>query len=358
MQIDEQIKSLIDHLQQTILVINKEGTVIYCNDAASLFWQIDSKRIINRQANELFKKDLILQEKIKDVFKSGKVFKIGKLSLKTPPLNNYGVEIVIAPVRDEFDVIKRVVITILESTSFHESQKRDYEEQLSISMGILAADLAHEIQNPLSGIKGILQLLERDLKKTKINTNYTKMMISELERIERLLKQLLFHSQTMILEKTKFNVHELLDTVINFEKNVDSNINFIRSFDTSLPNILADRDKLHQVFLNLIRNAVEASDNKKTIKVKTRFCGKWELAGTNLNPELNYILISVEDEGSGVKFENRKKLFKPLFSTKNKGNGLGLSISYRLIQAQNGLLSYLPGNKIGSIFQIFLPEHH
>ena len=356
MHINENIKSLTDHLQQAILVINKNGNVIYCNDAASLFWKKDSNRLLNKAVNDLFEKDLILQEKISEVFKSGKVFKMGKFDLKTSPLNNHGVEIVIAPIRGELDIIKSVVITILESTNFHESQKREYEEQLAISMGILAADLAHEIQNPLSGIKGILQLLERDLKKTKINTEYTIMMIAELERIERLLKQLLFHSQPMHLEKTSFDVHELLDTVINFEQNIDSNIKFIRNFDTSLPSILADRDKLHQVLLNLIRNSVEASDNKKIIKVKTRFCGKWDLAGTNLNPELNYIIISIEDEGSGIKLENRKKLFKPLFSTKDKGNGLGLSISFRLIQAQNGLLSYLPRYPIGSIFQIFLPH--
>ena len=110
--------------------------------------------------------------------------------------------------------------------------------------------------------------------------------------------------------------------------------------------------------MNLIRNAVEASENEIFIKVKTRYCGKWELAGTNLNPELNYIIISIEDEGSGLKLEHRKKLFKPLFTTKDNGNGLGLSISYRLVQAHKGLLNYIPGNSKGSIFQIFLPHQH
>ena len=358
MKFSEQIKSLTDHLQQAILVVNKNRYVIYCNDSASQFFQKDSARILDIQINELFHSDEILLEKIQEVFKSGIVFKMGNFVLQTSPLNELGAEIVIAPVLDNSDQVKNVVITLLESTNLHENQEREHEEQLAISLGTLAADLAHEIQNPLSGIKGILQLLERELNNTKINNTYTSMMLKELERIERLLKQLLFHSQPMLLDTTSFDIHELLNTIIDFEQNIDTKIIFVRSFDTSLPNIIADRDKLHQVFLNLIRNAVEASKTKDTIKINTRFCGKWELAGTNLNPELNYMHISIEDDGSGIKLDHRKKLFKPLFTTKDKGNGLGLSISYRLIQAHKGLLSYSPANKKGSIFQIFLPHKH
>jgi len=108
--------------------------------------------------------------------------------------------------------------------------------------------------------------------------------------------------------------------------------------------------------LNLIRNAVEASPSAGAVTVHTRYCGKWELAGTNLNPELNYMLISVEDEGAGVSLAMRNQLFKPLFSTKEKGHGLGLSISHRLIQAHKGLLRYSSGNSAGAVFQIFLPH--
>tara|TARA_Y100001970_G_scaffold290301_1_gene423619 strand:+ start:1063 stop:2139 length:1077 start_codon:yes stop_codon:yes gene_type:complete len=358
MKKDEHIRSLSDHLQQAILVINKKGNVIYCNDSASQFWKKDSTKIIDGQIKELFKKDLMIQEKIKEVFRSGKVFKIGEFALQTSPMNQHGAEIVIAPVRGKSEIVQSVVITILENTNLHESQKREHQEKLAISLGDLAADLAHEIQNPLSGIKGILQLLDRDLKNIKFNTTYTSMMLGELERIERLLKKLLFHSQPILLDKTSFDVHELLNTIINFEQNIDTNIIFVRNFDTSLQNILADKDKLHQVFLNLIRNAVEASSKKVVIKVKTRFCGKWELAGTNLNPELDYILITIEDEGSGIKIRHRDKLFKPLFSTKEKGHGLGLSISYGLIQSHKGLLSYSPSKSGGSIFQIFLPHQN
>lgn len=350
------INSLTDHLQHAVLVIDQKGELIYCNDSASQFWQKDSVRIKDKQIDELFYADKTIRDKIKEVFNSGIVFKMGRYVLNTPPFCERGAEIVITPIRDIKDRIEFVVMTMIENTNLHESQAREHEEQIAISLGNLAADLAHEIQNPLSGVKGIVQLLERDLKKSEKYSTYTQMIQAELERVERLLKQLLFHSHPIPLEKTSFDIHELLNTVIQFEQNIDSDILFKRSFDTSLPKIIADRDKLHQVLLNLIRNAVEASTNQVVVKVNTRYCGKWELAGTNLDPEISYILISIEDEGDGISSENRKQLFKPLFTTKEKGHGLGLSISHRLVKAHNGLLRYYPANSVGSIFQIFLPQ--
>ena len=118
------------------------------------------------------------------------------------------------------------------------------------------------------------------------------MMLAELDRVERLLKQLLLHSHPLPLVLKSFDVHELLNVIIRFEQNSATQIRFICSFDTSLPDIQADRDKMHQVFLNLIRNAVEASKANASVIVHTRYCGKWELAGTNLDPERSYTLIA------------------------------------------------------------------
>jgi len=166
----------------------------------------------------------------------------------------------------------------------------------------------------------------------------------------------MLHSGPIHLESTRFNIHELLNTVIQFEKNSVPEINFKKIYDTSLPEINSDRDKLHQVFLNLLKNAVEASSKNSTVTVSTRFCGKWELTGTNLDPDLNYTLVTVEDEGPGISRKNREQLFKPFFSTKKEGHGLGLSISFRLVKSLGGMLSYTPRNSDGSVFKVFLPD--
>ena len=253
------ISALTDHLPQAVIVIDQKEEVVYCNDSAAQFWQKDSQRLLGKQSSGLFHADVMIQEKIRGVLNSGNVFRMGGYVLKTPPLQERGAEIVIAPVRNKTGKVKQAVITLLESTTLQETQAREQEEQLSRALGTLAASLAHEIQNPLSGVRGMLQLLERDLQKSKISNSSTGMMLAELDRVERLLKQLLLHSHPLPLELISFNVHELLNALIRFEQNTATQIRFIRSFDTSLPDIQADRDKIHQVFLNLIRNAVEAS---------------------------------------------------------------------------------------------------
>ena len=357
MQTSDYIANLTDHLQQAVLAVDQSGVIVYCNDSASHYWQRGMELLLGSQNQDLFQSDLLIQQKIREVLDSGKVFRIGGYVLQTPPLNERGAEIVIAPVRNESGIVDKALITLLESTAHQEFQARELEEKLSSSLGELAGAMAHEIQNPLSGIKGMLQLMQRELQSIKIKNNSISMVLNEIDRVERILKQLLLHSGPMPLDSSRFNIHELLNTVIQFEKNSISGIKFKRIYDTSLPEINSDRDKLHQIFLNILRNAAEASAKNSTVTVSTRFCGKWELTGTNLDPELNYTLVTVEDEGEGIAIENREKLFKPFFTTKKEGHGLGLSISFRLVKSLGGMLSYTPRDSDGSIFQVFLPEH-
>ena len=202
----------------------------------------------------------------------------------------------------------------------------------------------------------MLQLLDRDLQNTKIKNTSISMMLAELDRVERLLKQLLLHSHPIPLERILFDIHDLLNTVIRFEQDTANQIRFVRSFDISFPCIQANWNKLHLVLIKLLLNAVEASHADISETAHTSFCGKWKLAATNLDFELSYNLITVEDEVAGVPPKQHNQLFQPLFTTKHEGHGLGLSISHRLIQAHGGLLRYVPRDSAGSNFEVFLPH--
>ena len=216
--------------------------------------------------------------------------------------------------------------------------------------------MAHEIQNPLGGIKGATQLQMRDLEELGISTEPSEMVLEEINRIERLLEELLLHSDPLPLSAQPFNIHELLETVIWFEENRGNRRLLLnRIFDPSLPEIEGDRDKLHQVFLNLIRNAIEASPEGGEVTIRSSFCSQWQLAGKHLTPQRKYVLIEVQDQGPGVADKHFGQLFQPLFTTKPTGHGLGLSISYRIIQSHAGLLNYQPIPGGGALFQVYLP---
>ena len=125
------ISSLTDHLQQAVLVIDQKGQVVYCNDSAAQFWQKDALRLLGKQSTDLFHADFMIQEKISSVLDTGKIFRMGAYVLQTPPLQERGTEIVIAPVRSKSGRVKLAVITMLESTTLQEFQAREQEEQLA-----------------------------------------------------------------------------------------------------------------------------------------------------------------------------------------------------------------------------------
>lgn len=349
-------KTLLDHLRQAVLLVDFSGKVVFGNESALLLWRLDSPRLHGMEIEYLFHDDHLIRERLMQVLHSEKEFQLSGYELQTPPLDSRVAEIVLTPLRNGSEVTEHAMITLLDSTRFNEARQRQQETEVSHSVNRLLATLAHEIRNPLGGLKGVLQLLVRDMRDSGMDVAPAGMMFSEIERIERLLRQLALHSHPVPLQESRFNLHELLDTVILFEENTKSELRFLRRFDPSLPEIAADRDKLHQVFLNLIRNAGEATPENGTVTIHTRYCARWELAGTNLDPRCGYQLVTIEDEGPGVPREMQSRLFKPLFTTKPKGHGLGLSISYRLVESHGGLLRYSEGKSGGAAFQVFLPE--
>jgi two-component system nitrogen regulation sensor histidine kinase GlnL len=348
--------NLLDQLRQAVLLIDARGKLVYCNEAASLLWDRDSSRLKGLGADSLFEQDPQILIRLQQVLEDEKEYQLSSYELQTPPLQNRTAEIVLTPLRKSGGNPDHALITLLESTRFNHARKRERETELARDVGRLMSTLAHEIQNPLGGIKGMLQLMERELNQSEMDTEPAKMMFSEIERIERLLKQLLMHSHPMPIHPNTFNLHELLDMILSFERSSYPDLRFIAYYDASLPEIEADRDKLHQVFLNLLRNASEACPPDGRVRVLTRHCAHWELAGTNLDPGRRYILVSIEDEGPGIPEELRKNIFKPLFSTKKQGTGLGLSISFRLVESHGGQLRYHPNDTQGACFQVILPE--
>lgn len=348
-------RNVLDHLQPVLLVCDRRGQVVYANEAASRLWQKDQQKLCQKPFDLLFLGDETLLTKLHQALKYGKEFNAREYPITAPQLRQGVFEITISPIFED-GKIEQALISLFEVTAQRDKQEREQQLRLNEAVGLLASSLAHEIQNPLSGIKGATQLQMRDLAQVGLSVEPSQMILEEIGRIERLLEQLLLHSDPLPLKFAPFNIHELLETVLWFEENSSERRLFLqRIFDPSLPEIEGDRDKLHQVFLNLIRNAIEASPEGGEVSIRSSFCSQWQLAGKHLSPQRQYLLVEIQDQGPGVAPEHVSQLFRPLFTTKKNGHGLGLSISYRIIQSHAGWLHYLPRPGGGALFQVYLP---
>jgi len=235
-------------------------------------------------------------------------------------------------------------------------------ERLAV-VGELAAGIAHEIKNPMAGIKVSMEVLRHDSPLGPEDKEVLSRVINEIDRITALLKGLLSYARPPKPEMAALDVNQILETTIksakyslripkNKGKNLDRQIEFVKDFGADLPDIIADPNQLQQIFLNLILNAIDAisavPEQQGVITVQTR-----------KSPEES-VQISIIDNGKGIDSTLLEEIFNPFFTTKHQGTGLGLAITKRLVeQYDNGKITVKNNPEgQGTIFTVILPVEH
>lgn len=220
-------------------------------------------------------------------------------------------------------------------------------QQIRIS-GELATGLAHEIKNPLAGIKLTIQMLLQTQCLSTDDRIIVKKVIDEIKRIELLMKGLLNFAKPPQPQLTNTDVNAVLETVASLTLHdqtcLRDGIQIVKDFEGSLPQILADPMQLHQIFMNLILNAVDAMPGGGTIAFKTAY-----------NRALNIIQIDICDTGPGIDAATADQIFKPFFTTKPKGTGLGLAITKRLVEDHGGKIHIENNAERGAVVRVSLP---
>ena len=239
------------------------------------------------------------------------------------------------------------------SISLKAQQHKLQQSERLAAVGELAAGLAHEVKNPLAGIKISIEVLKNELPLEQEDKEIFLKIINEINRIESLLKNMLNYARPSKPQPELINIHEILDGIIKISEfslknpkdlsQVTKDIHFEKDFGADMPQIFADPGQLQQVFLNIILNAIDAIKEQGTISIKT----------TKTPDDTMQILIS--DTGKGVDPETIKMIFNPFFTTKSKGTGLGLAICKRLIDQHRGTISVSSNPGGGAIFLITLP---
>ncbi len=208
-----------------------------------------------------------------------------------------------------------------------EAQERLVRSEKLASVGKLAAGVAHEINNPLTGVLTFSQLLMEEFPPESSQYQDLKVIHQETLRCRKIVRGLLEFSRQTAPEKRSVDLRVLLEEVLNIVANQESfqNIHLVRAMDDEVPPLMADRDQLKQVFFNIVVNASEAMSGGGAITIRTEHL-----------PERSQVAIYFEDNGPGISPQNLDKLFDPFFTTKEMGTGLGLAVSYGIIKVHRG----------------------
>jgi two-component system nitrogen regulation sensor histidine kinase GlnL len=225
------------------------------------------------------------------------------------------------------------------------------------SVAGLAATLAHEVKNPLSGIRGAAQLLEPGV--SQDDRPLIRLICDETDRICALVERMEEFGETAPLERRSVNIYQVLEHVRRIaQAGFARHHRIVELYDPSLPEVEGDRDRLIQLFLNLVKNAAEAAPAAGgQITLVTQYQHGLRVTVNNSRERLELpITVEVRDDGPGVPEDLVEHLFEPFVSTKRRGSGLGLSLVAKIVADHRGVVSYLPGEPAGAVFRVRLPS--
>ena len=248
----------------------------------------------------------------------------------------------------------------IEHASLYEQQterlKKMYRTDRLATLGELAAGAAHEIRNPLTAIRSTIQYLSKDFSADPVKSEMVTELISEVERINKIVQGLLSFARPSDLNTSDINIEQLINQTLLLVTNTlrKPNVEVEFEYFTDNTTIQGDAEQLKQVFLNIILNAVEAMGKNPPERSRTLIISIEK--GTPINTHSRYLIISFEDSGKGIEQKNIENVFNPFFTTKEEGTGLGLAICYGIINRHEGEIEVKSVPDKGTCINIKLPQ--
>jgi PAS domain S-box-containing protein len=247
------------------------------------------------------------------------------------------------------------IVIFRDLTSIYKIQEEILRMDRLVSLGKLSSGIAHELRNPLAGIKTTAQALGEEMTEEDPRREYLQRITKEIDRLNDLLKTFFSFAKPQKLNLTPCHVRDIINEIIPFliKEIADKGIRFEEKYDPQLPRIKADKTQMHQVFLNLFLNAIQAMPEGGNLKIGV---SSFVSAGGD-GPRQNFIKAIVSDTGKGIPPQMIDRIFDPFFTTKPKGIGLGLSIAYQIINKHGGTIKVESQWEKGTSFVITLPEN-
>ncbi|NIN61130.1 MAG: PAS domain-containing sensor histidine kinase [Gammaproteobacteria bacterium] len=342
---------LFDNLTTAILLFDKRLNLVWINSAGENLLAASRKRLMGLKPEQVLPSPPDLVEMIHRSRETGAVYSKRALEIATHNAHAVLADCRVTPLLAGHKC-KEVIVELVDANTI---QRILREENITLQHDAARQSLrgmAHEIKNPLGGIRGAAQLLESELNKGQSELNeYTRIIIQEADRLRNFIDRMLAGDQQQEYELV--NIHELLEYVCQIvEAEYEGEFRIARDYDPSLPNIEVDREKVIQAILNVTRNAVQVIDRSSGfIQLKTRIL---RMVMLHKVVHRHVIQVDIIDDGPGIPPDIEKSIFYPLITGRPEGTGLGLSIAQSLISAHGGLIEYERKDDL-TIFSIYIP---
>lgn len=341
-------KEIFDAFPESIILLDTNFTVLDMNDIAETTFRISRNKAKRKHSNHFMPAELeelsnraieeertIFGDEINTTLRSGD--KISIQATASPLYNNNG-------------IIDGVILQIKDIAGTKFLSSKNIQQMSTSRFETLMLGLAHELKNPLSGIRGAAQILADDFEDEEI-VKCAEIITKEADRL-RVLLDSLKQLQPFTEEVTEpLDIHDILMEIIYLESmsNKHEKIQYTQNYDITLPQIHGDRNSLKQVFLNLIKNASHAIEGNGNILVSTRWITEHKLKGQRA------ISVEIQDDGCGIPSDSMEKIFSPFYTIRKEGSGLGLFLAYQIVAKHGGAILVESEIGTGTVFKVYLP---
>ncbi|MBI5887572.1 MAG: PAS domain-containing protein [Deltaproteobacteria bacterium] len=365
-------EDLIEGLSEGVIAVDASMRVTVFNQSAEKISELSRTLILGRPIKDFFNRDARLIEMLEKTLSEGKLFAEYEEKLHRRFSGPVPVGITTSQIFDAGGAARGAVAVIKDLSGIKSLEAGTLRNERLAYIGTFAANLAHEIKNPLSGIRGAAQLLTKKIKDESLS-DYTGIIIREADHLNRIVNEMLDFARPARLVKKEFNIHQALDAVVFLAQEGRTPAGsrtpsggrtpytLKRDYDPSLPPVFGDEGQLKQVFLNLIKNAIEAVGKDGQIQIVTRIITEFHLIeACPREPALaglkrGMAAVEIRDNGSGIGRGDMDRIFTPFFTTKPKGSGLGLALSLKIIKEHGGHLKIDSTPGAGTAVIVYVP---
>ncbi|MBE7415597.1 MAG: PAS domain-containing protein [Deltaproteobacteria bacterium] len=345
-------EDILESLAEGVIAVGPDMRVSVFNQSAEKMTELSRSFVLGKPLDACFKRNPRIAEMLRETMDKGRIFAEYEEKLwRRITGDALPVSVTTSLVFDPEGSLRGAVALLKDLSGIKPLETSALRKERLAYIGAFAANLAHEIRNPLSGIRGAAQLLSRKASDKGLN-EYMEVIIKEADRLNGILNEMLDFARPARLVKKPVNIHQVLDSVVLLLEEGAGRHTFVKSYDPSIPEVAGDEGQLKQVFLNLVKNAVEAIPESGIVSVTTRAITEFHMGegGTG-----RMVSIEVRDTGCGIRPEDLENVFTPFFTTKPKGSGLGMAITLKIVKEHGGHLKIASEPGEGTSVLVYLP---